>query len=142
MKRIFIILIVTTSCLASALSQKESNVINLTKADFLINVFNYEKNKDWKYEGSKPCIINLYADWCRPCKEMSLILEEIAKTYKDKIIVYKIDTDKERELFRALGLGRSIPTFIFVPVNGIPAVVKGAIPKGQIELRINRFLLE
>ena len=139
MKRIIIILITTISYFATASPQKESNVINLNKADFLTKVFNYEKNTTWKYEGDKPCIIDFYANWCRPCKEVAPIVEEIAKAYKDKIIVYKIDTDKESELFRALSLGRSIPTFLFIPVQGKPMVVRGAMPKEQFDIYINQL---
>ena len=141
MKKNIITFVILTSFLTTAFSQKESNVINLTKADFLSKVYNYEKNTEWKYEGSKPCIIDLYANWCKPCRMVAPIVEEIANEYKDRIIVYKIDTDKERELFRFVGI-ETIPTFIFIPLEGKPAVARGAMPKEEFEKYINQFLLK
>ena len=52
-------------------------------------VFNYETNKEWKYEGEKPCIIDFYADWCGPCKVVAPVLEELAKDFDGKITVFK-----------------------------------------------------
>ena len=59
----------------------------LTKETFLEKVFDYEKNKEWKYEGTKPAIIDFYADWCAPCRQLSPIVDEIAKEYAGKIVV-------------------------------------------------------
>jgi thioredoxin len=86
-----------------------------------------------------PCIIDFYADWCRPCREVAPILEELAKKYNGKIIFYKVNVDKERELARALGI-QSIPTFFFIPVKGEPAVARGAIAKEDFERAINQIL--
>ena len=102
-----------------------SGSVHLTKDDFLKKVFNYETNTtEWKYEGDLPCIVDFYADWCQPCKIASPILEELAKEYQGKIYVYKINTEKERELAAAFGI-RSIPTFMLVPMEGKPQVFSG-----------------
>ncbi|MEZ4999997.1 MAG: thioredoxin domain-containing protein [Bacteroidales bacterium] len=102
-----------------------SGSVNLTKEDFLKKVFDYEKNTtEWKYEGDLPCIVDFYADWCQPCKIASPILEELAREYQGKIYVYKINTEKERELAAAFGI-RSIPTFMLVPMEGKPQVFSG-----------------
>lgn len=117
-------------------------VIHLTKAEFLSKVFNYEKNPtEWVYEGNKPCIIDFYADWCGPCKRVAPILEELAKEYGDKIIIYKIDVDKENELAATFGI-QSIPTILFVPVKGVPQISQGALPKSEFIKQIDNFLLK
>jgi len=103
----------------------ESGSINLTKEEFLAKVYNYEKNTDkWVYEGDKPAIVDFYADWCQPCKVASPILDELAEEYEDEIYVYKIDTQKEKELAAAFGI-RSIPTFMLIPMGEMPQVFSG-----------------
>ena len=103
-------------------------VEHLTKETFLKKVFNYEKNKEWKFEGEKPCIIDFYADWCGPCKMVAPVLEELAKDFDGKIDVYKVNTEEEQELASAFGI-RSIPSFLFVPADGQPQMAMGALPK-------------
>ena len=101
---------------------------HLTKETFLNKIFNYEKNKEWKFEGEKPCIIDFYADWCGPCKVVSPVLEELAKDFDGKINVFKVDTEEEQELASVFGI-RSIPSFLFVPEKGQPQMAMGALPK-------------
>jgi len=101
---------------------------HLTKETFLNKVFNYEKNKEWKFEGEKPCMIDFYADWCGPCKIVAPVLEELAKDYQGKLDVYKVNTEEEQELAAAFGI-RSIPSFLFIPVKGQPQMAMGALPK-------------
>lgn len=99
--------------------------INLTRSDFLQKVFNYETNsEEWKYEGDLPAIVDFYADWCQPCRIASPILDELAKEYEGKIYVYKIDTEKERELASVFGI-QSLPTFMLIPMDGNPQVFSG-----------------
>ncbi len=106
-------------------STDAGQVIHLTKAEFLEKVMNYEKNPDkWVFEGDKPCIIDFYADWCQPCKKAAPVLEELAQEYAGKIIVYKIDTQVERELAGAFGIS-SIPAFLWVPMEGKPQMSNG-----------------
>ena len=119
----------------------QANVTDLTKADFLTKVYNYEKNpKEWKYEGDKPAIVDFYATWCGPCKAIAPVLEKLAAEYKGKIVVYKIDTDKEPELSAAFGI-RSIPTLLFIPAKGTPQVAQGALPEEALRKTIDEFLL-
>jgi thioredoxin 1 len=107
-------------------------VEHLTKETFLNKVFNFEKNKEWKFEGEKPCVIDFYADWCGPCKMVSPVLEDLAKEYNGKIDVFKVNTEEELELASAFGI-RSIPSFLFVPAEGQPQMALGALPKDTFE---------
>lgn len=105
---------------------------HLTKEQFLTKVFNFEKNKDWKFEGELPCIIDFYADWCGPCKMVAPILEELSDEYKGKVNIYKVNTEQEQELAGAFGI-RSIPSMLFVPQGGQPQMAAGALPKESLE---------
>ena len=97
----------------------------LTKEMFLKNVWDYTSSpQEWKFKGDKPAIIDFYADWCGPCKIASPILEEISSEYAGKVDVYKIDTEKERELASVFGI-RSIPAFLYIPVEGKPVMMAG-----------------
>ena len=100
----------------------------LTKDTFKSKVFDFEKNTEWKYEGTVPCLIDFYADWCQPCKMVSPILEELQKEYGDKIVIYKIDTEDQQELAAMFGI-KSIPSLLFVPTEGQPQMAVGALPK-------------
>ena len=111
----------------------------LTKKDFLEKVFNFEKNKEWKFEGDVPCLIDFYADWCQPCKMVAPILEELSDEYGDKINIYKVDTEAERELSAAFGI-RSIPSMLFCPKDGEPQMAAGALPKQNLEQIISEVL--
>ncbi len=114
---------------------------HLTKETFLAKVFNFEANQEWKFEGTRPCIIDFYADWCGPCKMVAPILEELATEYSGKIDIYKIDTEAEQELAGAFGI-RSIPSMLFVPMNEQPQMSVGALPKDSLKQAISDVLLK
>ena len=123
-------------------TKMEQKVINLTKADFLTKVANYEENpQEWTYLGDKPCIIDFYADWCGPCKMVAPILEELAEEYKDDIYIYKVDTEAEQELAAAFGI-RSIPSLLFCPMGEQPQMAQGALPKDGFKQAIDEVLLK
>ncbi len=111
----------------------------LTTADFKEKVFNYDANQEWKYEGDLPCLIDFYADWCGPCKMIAPVLEELSEEYKGKMHVYKVDTEKEQELAGAFGI-QSIPSLLFVPMEGQPQMAQGALPKAQLKGAIKDVL--
>ena len=122
--------------------ENKMKTIHLTKADFLTKIANYEENPEkWEYLGDKPCIIDFYADWCGPCKVMAPILDELAAEYGDQIYIYKINTEQEQELAALFGI-RSIPSLLFVPMDGQPQMAQGAMPKTELKKAIDEVLLK
>jgi thioredoxin 1 len=112
---------------------------HLNKETFKEKVFNFELNKEWKFEGKTPCLIDFYADWCGPCKMVAPILEELQKEYGSNLIIYKVNTEDERELSSIFGI-QSIPSILFVPLNGQPQMAMGALPKSTFEQAISEVL--
>lgn len=115
--------------------------IHLSAQDFKEKIFNYETEQEWKFKGNKAAIIDFYADWCGPCKSIAPVLEELSEQYKDQLAIYKIDTDKEMELSSLFGI-QSIPTLLFIPLNGNPMIQKGALPKNILQQIIDEKLLQ
>ena len=117
--------------------------IQLTGQDFKDKIFNYETEKDWKFKGDLPVIIDFYADWCGPCKMVAPLLEELSEEYKDQLVIYKVNTENEMELSAVFGI-QSIPTFLFIPVegDGDPMMQPGALPKKAFKQVIEENLLQ
>ena len=113
----------------------------LTKEKFLEKVFNYEQNKEWKFEGDLPCLIDFYADWCSPCKMVAPVLEELSEEFAGKINIYKVDTEAQQELAAAFGI-KSIPSLLFCPKDEKPQMAQGALPKNNLIEAINNVLLK
>ncbi len=107
-------------------------VEHLTKETFKAKVFDFENNKDWKFEGDKPCLVDFYAEWCGPCKMLAPVLEELKNEYEGKLDIYKINTEQEQELASMFGI-RSIPSLLFIPKDGEPQMAQGALPKEQLK---------
>lgn len=123
-------------------TEKAMKTVELTKSDFLTKVADFETNpQTWKYLGDKPAIVDFYATWCGPCKSIAPVLEDLAAEYEGKIHVYKIDVDKEQNLASAFNV-RSIPTLLFIPVDGKPQMAQGAMSKSDFKKLIDEFLLK
>lgn len=120
----------------------DGKVSYLTTAEFKKRVMDYDKHPgDWVFEGSRPAVIDFYATWCRPCKMTAPVVEALAKDYRGKIDFYKVDIDKERELAETFGI-QSIPTFLFIPMNGKPTAQTGAMQKADFEALIKSVVLK
>ncbi len=113
-----------------------ANLEHLTKETFKEKVFDFEKNKEWVFKGDKPCVIDFYADWCGPCRMVAPVLEELQEEYKEKVDIYKVDTEAERELSAMFGI-QSIPSILFVPKEGQPQMSQGALPKESFKKVFN-----
>jgi len=105
---------------------------HLTSETFKEKVFNFEQNKEWKFEGDIPCVVDFYADWCGPCKMVAPVLEELQKEYDGKLNIYKVDTEDQKELSAMFGI-QSIPSILFIPKEGQPQMAQGALPKDSFK---------
>lgn len=148
MKRLFLLMTALVSlniaCTSYAQQNKGaggSHIKSLTKEAFIKEVFDFENNTDWKFIGEKPAIIDFYATWCGPCKQIAPRLETIAQEYEGKINVYKIDVDKEPALAKAFGI-RSIPTLLFIPMKEIPQIAQGALSMEDLKNAVDNFMLK
>lgn len=113
----------------------------LTKAEFLKKVYNYETSPNqWKFEGKRPAIVEFFATWCGHCKAMAPVLESISKEYDGKIDIYQVDIDKEEDLATAFDV-QGTPTFLFIPVKVVPQIAEGEIPEDQLKKTIDELLL-
>jgi thioredoxin 1 len=113
--------------------------VKLTAQKFKDEIFDYTTQKEWKYKGEKPAIIDFYADWCGPCKMVAPILEELSDEHPD-VIIYKVDTEVEQELSAVFQI-RSIPSILFIPMDRQPMMHAGALPKNALEEVISKELL-
>ena len=115
-------------------------VEHLTLQKFKDQIFDYENEKEWKYKGDVPAIIDFYADWCNPCKMVAPIMEKLQEKYKGKLKVWKLDTEAERELTAMFGI-RNIPSILFIPKEGTPMMQIGAFPEHvYVEIIENELL--
>ncbi len=114
--------------------------VKLNADTFKKEIFDYTTEKEWKYKGDKPAIIDFYADWCGPCKMVAPVLEELSDEYKDDLIIYKVDTEVERELSAVFQI-RSIPSILFIPKDRQPMMQPGALPKNALQEIIEKELV-
>ena len=113
----------------------------LTLAEFKDKVFDFENEKEWKFKGEKPAIIDFYADWCGPCQMVAPIFEELSSEVPE-IDIYKVDTEAEQQLSAMFGI-RSIPSILFIPNDGRqPMMQAGALPKNALEEIIEKELVK
>ncbi len=145
MGAVLALLFATTAGTAGAtLSQpKERPVkpVELTQSEFAVRVAEYtEPTAGWRYLGDRPALVDFHATWCGPCRALAPVLEEVAAEYGDRIVVYKVDVDRAPELSAAFGI-RSVPTLLFVPMEGAPRMVLGALPKAELKRAVEELLL-
>lgn len=145
MKKVFLIAMVLIAATFTANAQdkkEESKVKHLTYNEFLKKVWDFEKDPNtFTYKGKLPAIIDFYADWCGPCRRVAPIMEKLAEEYDGKLLVYKINTEQERDLATAFQI-KSIPTVLFIPMEGQPMMQVGALPEEGYRKVIEEQLLK
>ena len=127
---LFALLFMATGLVANAQEEKkESKIQHLTYNEFLKKVWNFEKDPNtFQYKGKLPAVIDFYADWCGPCRRVAPIMEKLAEEYDGQLLVYKVNTDKERDLATVFQV-KSIPMVLFIPMEGQPMMQVGAMPE-------------
>ena len=140
MKKLFFISLLIILGISGKVNAQSSTVISLTSEEFKEKVIDYT-DQNAKYKGSVPAIIDFYASWCRPCKMLTPILEDLAKEYEGKITIYKVDVDAEKAFSQAVGI-RSMPTLFFFPVDGDPSYVIGFRTKDEMKELIESVLMK
>lgn len=114
---------------------------HLTLETFKEKIMDFENIKDdWKFNGELPAIIKFTASWCQPCKTLTPILEELSNEYSEKLNIYEIDVEDQQELSSMFGI-KSVPSMLFIPINGEPTMTLGALPKMKINDIIKDILL-
>jgi len=112
---------------------------HLTLETFKKKIFDFEKSQDWNFNGTIPAVIDFYADWCGPCKMVAPVLEDLAKEYEGKVEIFKVDTEQEQELASLFAI-RSIPSILFIPLEGKPSMAQGALPKASFKQAFEEIL--
>ena len=114
--------------------------INLTKGGFLRRVADIETMAtDWKFLGDKPAVIDFYASWCGPGQRLLPVIETLSDEFEGKIDIYKVNVDQEEELAAAFNI-RTIPTLIFIPMDGKPEREVGGKSESELRERLNNLL--
>lgn len=139
MKRIIIAALCAFALVSALNAQEKKGVVTLSSKDFKTKVYDISQNNP-AYLGSKPAIVDFYASWCGPCRAISPILEELAKEYGDRIVIYKVDVDASGDLAQAFGI-RSIPAVLFIPMKGEAQMTVGGRSKDDFKKQIDTILL-
>jgi len=138
MKKILISVLLIMSAVLPVVAD---DVTYLTTEEFKARIFDYTTEKEWKYKGDQPCVIDFYTTWCGPCKRLAPIMEELSQTYCDQVRFYKVDIERERELAALFGIS-SIPQVLYIRAGSKPMLLKGLYPKENIVEIIDDYLLK
>jgi thioredoxin 1 len=115
----------------SAIMKRKKEIkkpINLTDSNFDIEKSKYSL-----------LVVDFWAAWCGPCKMISPIIEQLAEQYAGKIVFGKVNVDENPHISQRFGI-QSIPTLMIVKEGQVIDVMIGALPKGQIENRIEQHI--
>lgn len=114
-------------------------VIALTADEFRAKITDIDPELGLRYKGTTPCLVDFYADWCRPCMELKPITEKFAEKYKGQLIIYKVNVDRAEDICRSLDIS-AIPTLFFFKPNAQPSKMVGAPNETELEQMIQEVL--
>jgi thioredoxin len=118
---------------------KESHIKTLNTQDFIREIYDFRSGAAWNYLGSKPCVIDFYTDWCRPCQAMAPLMEQLAENFEGRIDFYKVNADKEPALSHYFNID-AIPCFLFCTQQGEPIRVTGALSEEMLRTYLEKML--
>lgn len=119
---------------------KKKGVVQMDRAMYIEKIHDFVATPDtFIFRGTRPAVVDFYADWCRPCKHLAPIMGELSDDYKDKVDFYKINVDQERELAMIHNVS-SIPVVFIFTGKGKPSYTLGAMNKEDYESLINEAL--
>jgi len=86
-----------------------------------------------------PAMVDFWAAWCGPCKMVAPVVEELAREYKGRIKIAKMNVDENRETPAKFGI-RNIPTLILFKNGRVAQTIVGAQPKSYLEAELKKLL--
>jgi thioredoxin len=138
---IAVLAVITFTVSSFKLVQTSSTGVKvMNKQMYLDKIYDFIKSPStFKYKGTRPAVIDFYANWCRPCKMVAPIMEELAIKYEGKVDFYKVNVDNEKDL-ASLHAVQSIPLIVFFPLKGEPTSSMGALNKEDYITLIDELL--
>lgn len=82
-------------------------------------------------KADKPVLVDYWAEWCGPCKQIAPILDEVSKTYDGRVQITKMNVDENRDVPAKFGI-RGIPTLMLFKGGQLAATKVGALNKAQL----------
>jgi thioredoxin 1 len=110
------------------MSQQKPGVVTLNSSSFV----NFLKT-------DLPIVVDLWADWCMPCRIMAPVMEELAKAYAGKALFGRVDVDENPQIANRYGI-MSIPHFLIFKNGTLVEKIVGAVGRGPIENALKRHL--
>ncbi|HVO42456.1 MAG TPA: thioredoxin, partial [Aggregatilineales bacterium] len=114
---------------APAIEKFDTKPVKVTDATFQAEVVDY----------SLPVLVDFWATWCAPCKQVAPILEKLAKEFSGKVRIAKVDVDENPGLAQALQI-MSIPTLMFFKSGKIVGQQVGALPEAPLRKAVQQLI--
>ena len=115
-------------------------VIILSEQEFIERITDIDNPKGFQYKGQTPAIVDLYADWCKPCGFLAENMREMAPEYQGKVVFYKVDIERARGIAAAFNV-TSIPQILYFKPHGPISTTVGYLTKEELQKAIDEFLL-